>query len=1025
MRTLESVKNRKFSDNRPYGNIKIEGVDKQGLLDSGADISVLGNNALDFLNSICKKYTKITSKVSTSDGTSNSVVGIVNLNVKYKGLEKQHRFYIVPTLSQEVYLGFDFWIAFNIAPELHDFRVDEISSTPDLTPFHPEQYKHDLTTEQTFRLDTITKLFPSSQEFGLGRTPLLNHFIDTGTTEPIKSKCYPVSPKVQELMYEELDRMLSIGAIEEAESPWNNPVVLVRKPGKNRLCLDSRKLNSVTKKMAYAIPNINGLLSRLADTHFISCIDLKDAFWQIELEESSKEKTAFTVPGRPQYQFRVMPFGLCNAAQRLCQLMDRIFPVTLQRHVFVYLDDLLVVSSNFEEHISLLSEVAKKLRRAGLTINTQKSRFCYKEAKYLGHIVGHGTLRPDPEKVSAIVNFPVPSSVKQVRRFMGMCGYYGKFIENYSALSSSLTDLIKKRGKFVFPPEALTSFEQLKSALIREPVLVHPDFEKPFFIHCDASRYGVGACLMQKDFEGNDRAISYFSKKLNKSQKNYSVTELECLAAILAVEKFRPYIELHEFTIITDHSALKWLMSQKDLNGRLARWSLRLQRYEFSIQHRKGQLNVVPDTLSREGDISEICHNMPVVDLKHPSFTSHEYLHIRDTIHENSERLPDLKTSDGYVYKRVTFKTGALNEELDLWKLWVPTELTHGLIEGTHNSDDTFHGGSSKTLNKLRQLYFWPKMYSQVYSFVGECEKCKSCKTSNKVLREGMGKTFDVQRPFQHLYMDFLGPYPRTRSGNTHLLVILDQLTKYPIFTPIRKATAMATIDFLNKNVFSMFDVPEEVFTDNGTQFVSKTFEKFLSDYGVKHLRTPVYSPQSNASERLNRSIVQGIRLQIKEHHNKWDEALTSIAFTLRSTIHETIGMSPHFALFGNEMICHGSNYELLRKLSCLDEPELRTQTKDTKLQQIHKEIMDKIHLTNEKNANTYNLRSRNRDLSENQLVFRRLFHLSDASNKFVSKFAPKFEKCRIKKVLGNSRYVLEDLNGKTLGTYHSKDLKT
>lgn len=204
----------------------------------------------------------------------------------------------------------------------------------------------------------MKKLFPCSTQLGLGKTPLLKHFIETTNTQPINSKHYPVSPKVQELMYEELDRMLKIGAIEESESPWNNPVVLVRKPEKNRLCLDSRKLNNVTKKMAYEMPNINTLLSRLSDTHYISCIDLKDDFWHIELEESSKEKTAFSVPGRPQYQFRVMPFGLCNAAQRLCQLMDKIFPVQVRGKVSVYLDDLLVVSSTLEEHLSLLADVA-------------------------------------------------------------------------------------------------------------------------------------------------------------------------------------------------------------------------------------------------------------------------------------------------------------------------------------------------------------------------------------------------------------------------------------------------------------------------------------------------------------------------------------------------------------------------------------------------------------------------------------------------------------------------------------------
>lgn len=428
-----------------------------------------------------------------------------------------------------------------------------------------------------------------------------------------------------------------------------------------------------------------------------------------------------------------------------------------------------------------------------------------------------------------------------------------------------------------------------------EPVLVHPDFEKPFFIHCDASRFGVGACLMQKDCNDNDRAICFFSKKLNGAQKNYTVTELECLAVILAVEKFRPYVELHEFTIVTDHSALKWLMNQKDLNGRLARWSLRLQRYEFNIQHRKGQHNVVPDALSRENDIAEICHTMPLVNLSDDSFNSEEYANIRETINKNSVSLPDLKVSDNFIYKRVLPRTGQDNDELKIWRLWIPSQLTPTLIEQAHTSDEGLHHGTQKILYKLKQLYFWPKMGSQVAEFIRNCEKCKLVKTTNNILRPQMGQVFNVVKPFQHIYMDFIGPYPRTKAGYTQVLVVLDQLTKFPIIAPLRKATSLTTIEALEKLVFSTFNVPETILTDKGSQFMSNVFQNFLDVYGITHLPTPPHHPQANASERLNQTIIQGIRMQMENDHTKWDQGLNSIAFALRSSFHETIGMSPPF----------------------------------------------------------------------------------------------------------------------------------
>lgn len=1014
----------KLSDERPYGIVELEGKELKGLLDSGANVSVLGKDAIQLLSELGKSVIKVHSKVSTSDGTSHPIVGAISLVTKYKNIKKPHLYYVVPSLSQFLYLGFDFWKSFNIAPEIHTTnQISEIFTTPDLPEERPENDRHILSEVDSLRLEMVQALFPSSTDLGLGHTTFLTHKIDTGDHEAIKSRHYPVSPKVQTLMYEELDRMLRIGAIEESESPWNSPVVLIRKPGKNRLCLDSRKLNSVTKKLAYGLPNINGLLSRLSDTFYISCIDLKDAFWQVELEESSKEKTAFTVPGRPQYQFRVMPFGLCNAAQRLCQLMDKVFPVSMRDHLSVYLDDLLVFSNSFEEHLSDLTEVARRLRLAGLTVNMQKSRFCYREVKYLGHIIGHGMIRPDPEKISAIENFPVPCSVRQVRRFVGMCGYYGKFIENYSSLSGPLTDTIRKQGKFQMSPEALESFNKLKSALVREPILVHPNFDLPFSIHCDASKYGVGACLMQRDTNGNEKVICYFSKKLTNSQRNYSVTELECLAAVLAVEKFRPYVELHEFTIVTDHSALKWLMSQKDLNGRLARWSLRLQRFEFSIQHRKGQLNVVPDALSRGDDVAEISNNMPVVDLESPAFKSDEYTALIQVVKDNGNHLPDVKVSEGFAYKRDCFRKGQPYEEFNVWKLWLPTELTADLIVKTHESDDNLHLGVGKTIKKLRQLYFWPGLNKQVNAIVTSCEKCKSMKSSNVVLRAEMGQPFEATRPFQHIYIDYLGPYPRSRRGNVYILVVLDYLTKFPIFVPVKNATSNLTVEVLEKDVFSLFNVPETLLSDNGSQFRSGTFKSFLESYGIKHLLTPIYSPQANASERLNRSIIQGIRMQLQADHTRWDEGLTSIAFALRSAVHDSIGVSPHFAMFGTNKICHASAYDLLRKLDCLAEPEMQTDYAG-KIQKVQETLLQNIKRAHERNEKNYNLRSRKLQLKPNQEVFRRLFHQSDFAKCYNAKFAPKYAKCRVSKILGNNRVLLEDLKGTPLGQFHTKDIK-
>lgn len=256
------------------------------------------------------------------------------------------------------------------------------------------------------------------------------------------------------------------------------------------------------------------------------------------------------------------------------------------------------------------------------------------------------------------------------------------------------------------------------------------------------------------------------------------------------------------------------------------------------------------------------------------------------------------------------------------------------------------------------------------------------------------------------------------------MLVVLDHLTKFPIFTPMRQATATLTIEALEKSVFSVFNVPETVLTDNGSQFLSSIFKSFLENFGVRHLRTPIYTAQSNASERLNQSIIKGIRMQIGSDHSRWDENLNQISFALRSSIHESIGMSPHKALFGHEKICHGSSYELLKNLDCLNEPDLKIYSDPDKIKKFQNTIMEKIRIAHERNEKRYNIRTRKPLWKVGQVVFRRLFPQSSMIKNFNAKFSPKFEKSRIKEILANNRLLIEDLNGREIGVYHSKDIK-
>jgi len=384
--------------------------------------------------------------------------------------------------------------------------------------------------------------------------------------------------------------------------------------------------------------------------------------------------------------------------------MDKVIPAHLRNAVFVYLDDLLIVSDSLEEHLKVLSEVAGCIKSAGLTLNVEKSKFCMKSVKYLGHIVGEGVVRTDPEKIAAMTEFPLPKSLKALRRFLGMVGWYRKFVNNFAAVSAPLTDLLKPKRKFSMTPEGQQAFEKLKEMLSSAPVLRSPDFSRPFYIHCDASKTGVGGVLVQKSENGDEFPIAFVSKKLNKAQKNYSVTEQECLAAIICVKRFRAYVEGHEFTIVTDHASLKWLMSQTDLHSRLARWALKLQAFNFKIEHRSGKLNVVPDALSRvnEEEVAALdaSHGL-LVDLDSPHFKDADYLELILRVEANADKLPDLKVSDGLVYRRGEHTSGEAIHDTFCWKLWVPQGLVPEALKKAHNDPLASHGGVHKTLERL------------------------------------------------------------------------------------------------------------------------------------------------------------------------------------------------------------------------------------------------------------------------------------------------------------------------------------
>lgn len=1016
-------------DDRLYATVFIQGYGYRGLLDSGANVSVLGHGAEDFLAQTgIYLHSVPCTYISTASGSKERILGYVSVLIRYGEKCRRLTLFVVPSLKQRLYLGINFWKTFGLQPVM----VNEVELINDNSP-NRDANQHDLDDNQRKQLDEVVATFPDSAKRGLGKTSLLVHKIDVGEAVPVKQRFYAVSPAVMKDMDQEIERMLKLDVIEESESSWSSPMAIVKKKnGKIRLCLDARKVNKVTKKLAYPLPLIDGILSRLDKTFYISSIDLKDAFWQIPLDPESRDKTAFTIPGRPLYQFKVMPFGLCNAAQTLCKLMDKVIPHHLQDRVFVYLDDLLVTSSTLEEHLSLLSDISYRLEKAGLTINVEKSQFLMKKIEYLGFVVGGGKLRPNPEKVCAIADFPIPKTPRQVRRFLGVTGWYSRFVKNYSTVASPLTDLLKKGKKFLWSVEAQQSFDGLKEALLNDPVLVNPDFQKHFFIQCDASKTGVGAVLFQKSEDDVDHPIAFMSKKLNAAQRNYSVTELECLAAVLAIKKFRAYVEGMPFTVITDHSSLKWLMEQRDLSGRLARWSLKLQSFDFTIEHCKGSANAVPDALSRmyadaiDKSAASLDENLPPlnIDLNSEAFADDVYRDAILALNKDKDNNVNVKEVDGKLYINPGNVLKQADTDIPEWKLIVPIPLTKSLLLQAHCSPTAAHFGVEKTLERLQRLFFWNHMGKDVKDFVSKCSTCKMTKPVNFTMQPPMGEKHYTFRPFQQIYVDFLGPYPRSKLGNTHILIVMDHYSRLVLIKAIRRATAEVLVKYLEEEVFLVYGTPQTLISDNGRQFESNALKDLLHKYGVEHRFTPKYHPQPNASERANRSVLTGIRSYVGENQKEWDKHLCEIAHAMRNVTHSTHNFSPHFLVFGQYPINHGSQYQLLETLHSLGGNNISIVSKSERLTNAQEAVLRHMRKSYEKNAARYNLRSTNRKFVLNQLVYVRNYAQSDAIKFYSAKLGKQFVPARIIRLVGSVAYELDDRNGRSLGVFHCKDIK-
>uniref|UniRef100_A0A8C5C6I6 Gypsy retrotransposon integrase-like protein 1 n=1 Tax=Gadus morhua TaxID=8049 RepID=A0A8C5C6I6_GADMO len=513
-------------------------------------------------------------------------VGEVNYRVRQPGRRKPTQLYHINLLKQ--------WRGGEQTPAdpapLSLAARQEIPEVPVGEDLSPAQ-RHDLDDIILQHRDVFSDL--------PGRTAATHHDIRTAPGIRVRVPPYRIPEARREAIRTEVRRMLQLGVIEESRSAWCSPVVLVPKPdGTFRFCNDFRRLNEASEFDAYLISRVDELIERLGPARYLSTLDLTKGYWQVPLTRAAREKTAFSTPGG-LYQYTVLPFGVHGTPATFQRMMDQLLRPH-QDYAAAYIDDIIIYSPSWDIHVRQLRAVLGELRKAGLTANPAKCRLGREETTYLGYRVGRGTVRPQEGKVAAIRAWPQPRTKKQVKAFLGLVGYYQRFIPGYATLASPMNDLTRKAlpDRVTWSEAADRAFKTLREALCSEPVLITPDFNLPVIVHTDASEVGLGGVLSQVR-AGEEHPITYVSRKLLPNERNYSTVEKEALAIKWCLEKLRYYLLGREFTLVTDHDPLKWMAGAKNTNARVTRWFLALQDFRFRVDHRPGREHANADALSR------------------------------------------------------------------------------------------------------------------------------------------------------------------------------------------------------------------------------------------------------------------------------------------------------------------------------------------------------------------------------------------------------------------------------------------
>ena len=725
--------------------------------------------------------------------------------------------------------------------------------------------------------------------------------LEPGKAPPVRG-LYRMSPTELKELKTLLNELLDKDFICPSASPFAAPVLFVsKKDGSRRLCTDFRALNQITVKNRYPLPRIEDLQDCLQKAKVFSKIDLTSGYWQIPIRQEDQRKTAFRTR-YGHYEWKVMPFGLCNAPATFQRMMNDVFRDLLDVCLVIYLDDILIFSESEEQHETHLRQVLQRLRQHRLVAKPKKCVFGRKRVEFLGYVIEDGILQMENSKVEAINNWPTPfKCLKDIRSFLGSASYYRKFIPKFASIAAPLSDALRKEQEFAWNAEMDAAVKKLKKAMTSAPVLRIADPNKKFVVKTDASHTAVGAVLEQYDEDGHLHPVAYLSVKLRAGQRHYEVRDLELLAIVQALKTWRSYLHGQKVEVHTDHMALESIL-KRDMDPALKSRTLRameyLQAFDLEIRRIPGPKNVVADALSR---IPMESNAISVADADQVFLDKIRAKYQEDDLFKNI--LERLQRGE-QLRKRYMLEDDLLYyTRRGVQRLCIPRvdEVLSTLLYDCHDSLLGGHLGVDKTLAYAQRFYYWPKMEKDIREYVESCQLCQQCKSQN-MCSAGLLQPLPIpEKRWESIAMDIITHLPLSINGYSSCVVFIDRLSKMAHFVP---ATASLSSERLAKlfvdHIFRLHGMPKSIISDRDSRFMSRFWKAVFDSLGTKLLYSSAYHPQTDGqTERTNRTMEQMLRMYVQRNPEEWDCYLAPIEFAYNNAIQASTGYSPFFLMNG------------------------------------------------------------------------------------------------------------------------------